>query len=173
MRVFLAGATGVIGRRLTPLLLAQGHQLTCLVRRESDAAAMRRQGAEAALADVFDADRLRQVVTAAAPEVVLHQLTDLRGGDLAANATIRQVGTRNLVDAARAAGARKIVAQSIAFVYQAGDGPADEQTPLDLGADEPRRGTVRGVAALEAMARELPEWVVLRNGLFYGVDTGH
>jgi nucleoside-diphosphate-sugar epimerase len=171
MRVFLAGATGVVGRRLTPLLVDQGHQVTCLVRRDVDAAAMRAVGADAAIADVFDAEALARAVKSAAPEVVVHQLTDLRAGSLAANADIRRTGTRNLVNAALAAGARRIVAQSIAWAYRAGEEPATERTPLDVDADEPRRSTVGGVAALEAAVRELPEWVVLRYGLLYGPGT--
>jgi nucleoside-diphosphate-sugar epimerase len=171
MRVFLAGATGVIGRRLAPLLVNQGHEVTCLVRRDTDADAMRAMGADAAIADVFDAEALAGAVKSAAPEVVMHQLTDLRAGSLAANADIRRTGTRNLVNAALAAGARRIVAQSIAWVYRGGEEPATEHTPLDLDADEPRRTTVSGVAALEEAVRELPERVVLRNGLLYGPGT--
>jgi nucleoside-diphosphate-sugar epimerase len=171
MRVFLAGATGVIGRRLVPLLTGAGHQVTGLARTPAAAERVRALGAEAALADVFDAAALGRVVGAAAPDVVIHQLTDLGGGPGPGNARIRQVGTRNLVDAARAAGTRRIIAQSIAWAYQAGPNPAAEDVPLDLGADEPRRDTVAGVAALEAAVAELPEWVVLRYGLLYGPGT--
>jgi nucleoside-diphosphate-sugar epimerase len=99
----------------------------------------------------------------------MHQLTDLGSGDFAANGRLRRAGTRNLVDAALAAGVRRVVAQSIAWVYQPGDGPADERTPLDL--DESRSGIVAPVVALEDAVREAPEWVVLRYGMFYGPDT--
>ncbi|WP_207939189.1 NAD-dependent epimerase/dehydratase family protein [Actinomadura darangshiensis] len=80
-------------------------------------------------------------------------------------------GTRNLVDAALAAGVRRIVAQSIAWAYEGGPDPADESTPLDLDAPASRKTTVDGVLALENAVRELPEWVVLRYGLLYGPDT--
>jgi nucleoside-diphosphate-sugar epimerase len=121
--------------------------------------------------DVFDRDTLIAAVRAAAPDVVMHQLTDLSAGDRVANAEVRRRGTRNLVDAAQAAGARRMVAQSIAWAYAGGEEPAREQAPLDLEADEPRGDTVRAVAALEDVVAEVPEAVVLRYGLFYGPGT--
>jgi nucleoside-diphosphate-sugar epimerase len=174
VRIFLAGATGVIGRHLTPLLVARGHQVTGLARRASDAAALRAVGADAAVADVYDADALTEAVRAAAPEVVVHQLTALSSGSSGsseANAAIRTTGTRNLTDAALAAGVGRIVAQSVAWAYRGGDGPATERTPLDLAAAAPRSTTVRGVATLEDTVREAPDWVVLRYGLLYGPGT--
>jgi nucleoside-diphosphate-sugar epimerase len=121
--------------------------------------------------DVFDADGVRRAVALAAPDVVMHQLTDLKGGNRQANTEMRITGTRNLVDAALAAGVRRVVAQSIAWVYEAGSVPATEDVPLDVGADGSRLRTVQGVAALEGAVREAPEWVVLRYGLFYGPGT--
>lgn len=171
-RIFLAGATGVVGRLLLPRLVAAGHEVTALTRRTADAASLRAQGVDAVVGDVFDADGLRTAVAAAAPEVVMHQLTDLGGLDFAANARIRKVGTRNLVDAALAAGARRMVVQSIAWIYEPGASPATEETPLDLAAEsETRRGTVDAVTTMEGLAAKLPEWVVLRYGLLYGPGT--
>jgi nucleoside-diphosphate-sugar epimerase len=171
MRIFLAGATGVIGRRIVPLLLDAGHQVTGLTRRPSDATALRARGADAVVADVYDADALTDAVRSAAPDVVMHQLTDLGGGDRSANSAIRITGTRNLTDAALAAGVGRIVAQSICWAYEGGDAPATERTALDLAGDPSRLPTVRAVEALEQTVREVPEWVVLRYGLFYGPDT--
>lgn len=171
MRIFLAGATGVIGRSLVPLLVGQGHQVTALSRSVSAGEWLREQGANTTTADVFDADALTRSVRAAAPEAVIHQLTDLRAGSSASNARMRRAGTRNLVDAALAAGARRIVAQSISWAYAPGQDPASEDEPLDLEAGEPRQTTVGGVAALERAAREMPEWVVLRYGTLYGPGT--
>jgi nucleoside-diphosphate-sugar epimerase len=171
MRIFLAGATGVIGWRVVPLLVAQGHQVTGMTRRAADADRLRARGADAVVADVYDAEALAEVVRSAEPDVVMHQLTDLGSGDRAANSTIRITGTRNLVDAALAAGVRKMVAQSVSWAYEGGDEPAAEQTPLDLHGDPSRLVLVTGIAALEEAAAELPEWVVLRYGLFYGPDT--
>ncbi|HJP74788.1 MAG TPA: NAD-dependent epimerase/dehydratase family protein, partial [Pseudonocardiaceae bacterium] len=124
MRIVLAGASGVIGNRLVPALVAAGHDVIGLTRKENSAAAIRAHGAQAVLADVFDRGALSALVRAAAPDVVMDQLTDLAGGDRAANARMRTVGTRNLVDAALAAGVGKIVAQSIAWAYAPGEEPA-------------------------------------------------
>jgi len=170
-RVFLAGATGVIGRRVVPLLLGRGHSVTGLVRRSADTDWLRGLGASAVVGDVFDADGVRRAVALAAPDVVMHQLTDLKGENFRANSEMRTTGTRNLVDAALAAGVRRIVAQSIAWMYQAGEVPAAEDVPLDLGSDGSRLRSVQAVAALECAVREAPEWVVLRYGLRYGPGT--
>jgi len=171
MRVFLAGATGVIGRRVVPLLVGRGHSVTGLVRRPADADWLRGLGASAVVGDVFDRDGVLRAVRSAAPDVVMHQLTDLKGGNFRANSEMRTTGTRLLVDAALAAGVRRIVAQSIAWVYEAGEAPATEDVPLDLGAEGSRLRSVQGVAALEGVVREAPEWVVLRYGLLYGPGT--
>ncbi|MFJ1763415.1 NAD-dependent epimerase/dehydratase family protein [Amycolatopsis sp. NPDC088138] len=169
MRIFLAGASGAIGRRLVPALVAQGHEVVGLTRRAS--AQVEAMGATAVVGDVYDAAGLAEVVRAARPDVVVHQLTDLGAGDRAANARVRTAGTRNLVDAALAAGVRRIVAQSIAWAYEPGAAPAAEDTPLDLGAGPERLGTVEGIVSLEAAVAELPEWVVLRYGTLYGPGT--
>ncbi|GII31984.1 NAD-dependent epimerase/dehydratase family protein [Planotetraspora mira] len=171
MRIFLAGATGVIGRRVVPLLVAEGHQVTALTRKPDRAAALRASGAEPVVADALDGAGLAAAVIEAAPDIVMHQLTDLAAGDFAANAALRRQGTRNLVDAALAAGVRRMVAQSIAWIYEAGDEPADETTPLDLAAPGERGTRVGAAAALEAAVHEMPEWVVLRYGEFYGPGT--
>jgi hypothetical protein len=92
----------------------------------------------------------------------MHQLTDLSDGSSESNAVMRKTGTRNLTNAAPASGVSRIVAQSVAWAYEGGDDPATEQTPPDLGALAPRLTTVRGVATLEGIVREIPEWVVLR-----------
>ncbi|WP_436771301.1 NAD-dependent epimerase/dehydratase family protein [Yinghuangia sp. YIM S09857] len=171
MHVFVAGATGAVGRLLLPLLVADGHRVTALTRGAPGAAAVLAAGGSPVVGDVYDADGLAQLLRAASPDLVMHQLTDLGRGDLAANARIRTEGTRNLVGAARAAGVRRIVAQSISWAYEAGPDPAVEDTPLDTVAPEPRATSVAGVAALESAVRELPEWVVLRYGLLYGPGT--
>jgi nucleoside-diphosphate-sugar epimerase len=145
--------------------------VTGLVRRSADADWLRGLGGDAVVGDVFDADGVQRAVALAAPDVVMHQLTDLKGGNRRANSEMRVTGTRNLVDAALAAGVRRIVAQSIAWMYEAGSRPAAEDVPLDLGADESRLRTVQGVASLEGAVREVPEWVVLRYGLLYGPGT--
>ncbi|WP_433292630.1 NAD-dependent epimerase/dehydratase family protein [Actinoplanes sp. CA-030573] len=167
MRIVLAGGTGAIGRVLVPALLAQGHEVTVLVRGERTV-----PGATVVVADLYDRDGLTAVVRAAEPEVVMHQLTNLSAGSTpAANGEFRKVVTPNLVHAAMAAGASRVIAQSIAFAYEPGDVPATEETGLDRGAAQPRLASVEGVAALEEAVRQAPEWVLLRYGLFYGPGT--
>jgi nucleoside-diphosphate-sugar epimerase len=179
MRIFLAGASGAIGRRLTPLLLAAGHEVTGSTRTEKVARELESAGVHGVVADVFDADALKRAVAAARPEVVIHQLTDLPRvfdeKELAAayprNARIRIEGTRNLVAAAKAAGAQRFIVQSIAFAYAAGREPHVETDPLNV-ADGPRVVTVR--AAVDMTRQVLAsgmEAVVLRYGLLYGPGT--
>jgi nucleoside-diphosphate-sugar epimerase len=168
MRIFLAGATGVIGRQLVPLLRGAGHEVVGTTRKPARAEALAAAGAEPVVVDVYDRDAIRDAVTAARPDVVIHQLTDLADQDFAANARLRTEGTRNLVDAALAAGVKRIVAQSIAWIYAPGEGPADEDAPLDMELP-----AIKGVMALEGAVAELPEWVVLRFGRLYGPGTWH
>jgi nucleoside-diphosphate-sugar epimerase len=182
MTIFLAGASGAIGRRLVPLLRAAGHRVFGTTRDPAKAEALRRLGAEPVVVDVFDARALSDAVAAARPEVVIHQLTDLPPGlDPARmaeagprNARIRSEGTRNLVVAAREAGVRRLIAQSIAWVYAPGTPPYAEDHPLDRSPDNPRRVSIDGVVALEAQVLHTPplEGIVLRYGQFYGPGTG-
>jgi nucleoside-diphosphate-sugar epimerase len=170
-RIFIAGASGVIGRRLVPRLVAAGHEVVGTTRRTERADLLRGLGARPVVVDALDRDALIAAVREARPDVIIHQMTDLSRMDLAANARLRIEGTRNLVDAARAAGVRRLIAQSIAFVYVDGNHPASEDEPLDLDAPEPRRTTVLGVQALEDVVGELEVGVVLRYGSLYGPGT--
>lgn len=171
MHVFVAGATGAVGRLLVPLLLDAGHQVTGTSRSRAGAERVRDQGASPAQVDVYDRDALHEVMAAAAPDAVIHQLTDLSGADGEATNRLREVGTRNLVDAAKAAGVRRISVQSMAWMYAPGNGPATEGEPLDLGAAEPRGSIVEGIRALEEMAAEVQTAVSLRYGVLYGPGT--
>ncbi|HEV7708671.1 MAG TPA: NAD(P)-dependent oxidoreductase [Asanoa sp.] len=171
MRIFVAGATGVVGRLLVPLLLESGHQVTGMSRSAGGAERVRSQGAAAVEGDVLDRDSLREAVLAAAPDAIIHQLTDLAGADGAATDRLRIEGTRNLVDAAKAAGTNRIVIQSVGFGYAPGDKPADETEPLDVGAEQPRRALVDGIRAMEATASEMDNAVLLRVGILYGPGT--
>jgi len=175
MHVFLAGSTGVLGRRIIPLLTGHGHQVTALTRRRDQASMLRSLGAHPAVADAFEPESLAKAVKLAAPDVVMHQLTDLTSGTSASNADLRARGTRNLMDAAHGAGVGRVISQSIAWAYAAGCEPATEQIPLDLGAAEPRLTTIRGIAALEQMTQEAPQWVVLRSRQPWarGADNRH
>jgi nucleoside-diphosphate-sugar epimerase len=181
MRVFLAGATGVIGRRLALLLRDAGLEVTGTTRAAAKASWLQAVGITPAVVDVFDADALERAAAAARPDVVIHQLTDLPSAPgtpgyaagQEANRRLRIEGTRNLVRAAKMAGASRVIAQSIAFVYGPAAGMRDEGDPLDLTAAPPRRLTVEGIVALEREVLQTPgiAGVVLRYGYLYGRGT--
>lgn len=171
MNILVAGATGVIGRRLIPLLVASGYEVIGTTCTADKSELLQQLGATPQVVDAFDRARLATVVREACPEVIIQQLTDLSAGSSAANARMRREGTRNLVDAAHAAGVRQFIAQSISWVSAPGDGPADEDVPLDLEAPEPRRTTVEGVQALERAVAEMERGLVLRYGTLYGLGT--
>jgi len=181
VRVFVAGASGAIGRTLVPKLVAAGHEVTGTTRSEKRAEAIRAAGAHAAVVDVFDADRLREAVAAARPDVLVHELTSLpdrldfrEEGIYEPTNRVRTEGTRILLDAAREAGARRFVCQSIAFAYRpkgarvkTEDEPLMEDIPGNFGSG------IRALHELEAMVlgAEGIEGVVLRYGIFYGPGT--
>jgi len=179
MRIFLAGASGAIGRRLMPLLIGAGHDVTGMTRSADAARDLKAAGVTPAVADVYEADGLTRAVIAARPDIVMHQLTDLPrvfdetqlSAQYPRNARIRIEGTRNLVAAAKAAGARRFIVQSVAFAYAPGKEPYAETDPLNV-ADGPRVVTVRAAADMEQQVLNSGmEAVVLRYGLFYGPGT--
>lgn len=174
----------MIGRALVRQLVAAGHEVTGTTRFEQRADAVRALGAEPVVVDVFDRPALEQAVRAARPDVVVHELTDLpkrleartRPEAFAGTNRLRREGTRNLVDAAVAAGARRIVAQSIAFVYRlTGEGLKTEDDELSLDAPPPRGEIASAVSELERTVTGDPriEGVVLRYGYFYGPGTAY
>jgi nucleoside-diphosphate-sugar epimerase len=181
MRVFVAGATGVIGRPLIPKLVAAGHEVTGMTRSEDRAERVRTAGARVAVCDVFDADAVRAAVQEAGAEVLVHQLTslpdrmDFRKPEVfAATNRVRTEGTDILLEAARAAGARRFVCQSIAFSYlpdggmvKGEDAPLLEEAPGSFG------DTARTVVEMETRVLEADwlEGLVLRYGFFYGPHT--
>jgi nucleoside-diphosphate-sugar epimerase len=182
MRVFLAGATGAIGRRLLPLLLRAGHAVTGTTRFVERARELERAGITPAVVDVFDRQAVIDAMRAAQAEIIIHQLTDLPRqfdparvlASYARNARIRTEGTRNLIAAARIAWVRRFIVQSIAFAYGPGGEPHAEIDPLNL--DDPIRAvTVRGAADMEQQVLGDPaiEGIVLRYGLLYGPGTWH
>jgi nucleoside-diphosphate-sugar epimerase len=181
MRIFLAGAAGVIGRRLTPLLVLMGHQVTGTTRSPEKAGQIEAMCGQPVVVDVFDADALTAAVIAARPDVVIHQLTDLPSAPgtpgyedaQKRNVHLRTEGTRNLMAAAKAAGVKRAIAQSIAFVYAPGSGARHESDPLDTAAEGVRALTVKGVMALEDAVLRAPgiAGLVLRYGYLYGPGT--
>ena len=180
MKVFVAGASGAIGTPLVRQLVAAGHEVTGMTRRQERSDEIRAAGAEGVVCDVFDAEALKEAVVAAAPEAVVHALTALpqrykpKSDYLAATDRIRVEGTRNLIAAARAAGARRLVAESIAFAYQPRGGWVKaEEEPLFTDAPGRFGGTFGAVAELERQVLEGEgiEGLILRYGWLYGPGT--
>jgi nucleoside-diphosphate-sugar epimerase len=182
MNIFLAGASGVIGRRLVPLLRDAGHVVTGTTRSPEKAAALETLGAKGVVVDVYDPRALLKAMYAAHPDVVIHQLTDLPdtidpktyAAAIARNSRVRTEGTHNLMSAAHVAGVRRVIAQSVAFAYAPGGEPHREIAPLDRTAiEEARRALVEGVLALENSVTGAPDIdaIVLRYGYFYGPGT--
>ncbi len=183
MRVFLAGATGAIGRQLVPLLLAEGHQVTGMTRTPERARELESTGAQSVLADALDRDAVLAAVAAARPEAVIHQLTAIPARldprtierDFALTNRLRSEGTRHLVAAAREAGARRLIAQSIVFAYAPGP-PGTvhvESDPLLSEQQAPKsfRSTARALSELERAVLGAGG-IALRYGYFYGPGNG-
>lgn len=180
-RVFIAGASGAIGRRLCILLVEDGWQVKGTTRFAHKASVLRDIGVDPIIVDVYGEEKLRRSIAESQPSVVIHQLTDLPPALDATkmaearvrNSRIRDIGTRNLLAASIATGVKRFVAQSIAFAYAPGPTPYDESAPLDVNGSEAVRLTVQGVASLEYQVLNAPlEGIVLRYGRLYGPGTG-
>ena len=188
MKVFVAGATGVLGRQLVPQLVARGHEVTGMTRSASKQELVRSLGARPVVADALDPDAVAQAVAAAEPELIVHELTALSGrmsirdarhperfsGAIMTN-RLRTEGTDHLLAAGRAVGARRFVAQSFgAFRWARTGGPVlSEADPLDPDPPAPLRVVVKGLLYLERAVTTI-EWgegLVLRYGGFYGPGT--
>src|SRR4051794_33399142 len=190
MRILIAGATGAVGGRLVPQLIADGHEVVAMTRTEAKAGALREQGAMPVVADALDRDAVMGAVAGAEPEVIVHQLTalagltDMRRFDRAFATTnrLRTEGLRHLLAAGGASGTRRIIVQSFTGwpIAREGGPVKDEDAPLDPSPPKAQRASLRAIRELEAMvagagpgsAREAGvEGVVLRYGGFYGRGT--
>jgi 2-alkyl-3-oxoalkanoate reductase len=181
VRIFVAGASGAIGRPLIAQLVAGGHEVTGMTRRPERAEEIDAAGATGVVCDVFDAPALTRAVAAARPEVVIHQLTalpqalDLRKPDVYdATNRVRREGTANLIAAAREAGTGRIVAQGISFVYApTGGWVKTEEDPVISAAPGPFGGAMEAIMDLERQVTtaEGMDGLVLRYGFFYGPGT--
>ncbi|MEH2262960.1 NAD-dependent epimerase/dehydratase family protein [Nostoc sp.] len=189
MKIFVAGATGAIGRPLIAQLLAQGHEVVALTRSLEKAQTLAEQGVELAIrqslhfvnADVFDADAVKVAITRTQPEVVIEQLTSLpktytsesMSAASALNTRIRREGGANVLAAAQAAGVRRYLRQSIAFWAIPGAGLADEETPLAFDASPAVAADAHIVTEIERDLLGNPnlEGIALRYGFLYGPGT--
>jgi 2-alkyl-3-oxoalkanoate reductase len=181
-RIFLAGATGALGRRLVPQLVERGHTVFATTRSPDRAAQISEAGAEPVILDPLDARAVREAVVRAQPDVVVHELTALsdkpgRNFDkwFALTNRLRTEGTDYLIDAARAAGARRLVWQSYAgWPYAREGGPVKiEDDPLDPHPPDDARESLAAIRYLEAAVTgaEGMDGIVLRYGGFYGPGT--
>jgi nucleoside-diphosphate-sugar epimerase len=183
MRIFVAGATGAVGKRLVPLLAAGGHEVVGTTRSPQKLDRLRGFGADSVLLDVLDAEAVGRTISEAAPDVVVHQatalsdLTNIRNMDEAFAETnrLRIVGTDNLLAAAKAVGAKKFVAQSFAGwpAEKKGAAVRDEDAPFDLS---PPASAAQSMAAIRELEEAVVgasglEGIVLRYGAFYGPGT--
>jgi nucleoside-diphosphate-sugar epimerase len=183
MRVFVAGASGALGRQLVPRLVAAGHDVAGTTRTAAKRDLVRALGAEPVLLDALDRAAVDRAVAEARPHAIVHQLTALSGSldmrhldrDFAMTNRLRTEGTDNLLAAGRAAGVRKFVAQSFAgWPYARSGGPVkSEEDPLDPAPPEPSRATHAAIRHLEeaVTGADWTEGIVLRYGGFYGPGT--
>jgi nucleoside-diphosphate-sugar epimerase len=183
MKIFVAGASGAIGRRLVPRLVAQGHDVVGTTRSAHNRATIARMGAQPVVLDGLDAEAVMRAVVAARPEVVIHQMTSLAGPmDLkkfdqhfAMTNRLRTEGVDNLIRAARAAGARRLIAQSYSGMTNIREGGPvkTEDDPYDPDPPQEMRASAAAFRHLEAVvpAAEGLEGLVLRYGPLYGPGT--
>ncbi|MEV0291474.1 NAD(P)-dependent oxidoreductase [Kribbella sp. NPDC050820] len=179
MRVFVAGATGVIGRRLVPQLLSTGHEVIGLARSQAATVALERLGADVVQADALDHAAMRRAVRVAAPDAVVHLLTTIPARinprrlarEFAQTNRLRTQGTINLVDAAAQAGAKRVITQGSAVVYEPnGAGPATEDVPFWHRPPREFGPVLEALRRLEALTAEAGG-LVLRFGHLYGPGT--
>lgn len=180
-RVFLAGASGAIGRPLTTMLVAAGHDVTGTSRTGSGLEAITAAGAAGALLDVLDGPAVADAIRQARADVVVYQVTDLSmppGQELTdekleANARVRSVGIRNIAAATAGAGAKRLIAQSIAWLFLPGPEPHTEDDPIGPSPPAVIPSTRQAVIDLERVTTTDPafEGVVLRYGRLYGPGT--
>jgi len=180
MRVLVAGASGVIGRPLVRQLVEAGHEATGITSREENRAAIEAGGARSVVCDALDAEAVKATVRDAGPDVVISQLTRLprrynpRKIDYGPTNRARAEGGHNLIEAARAAGARRFITQSIAFIYAPeGEMVKDEEGRAWTDAPDPFGSGVESTLGHEREATGTPglEGLVLRYGQFYGPGT--
>jgi nucleoside-diphosphate-sugar epimerase len=189
MMVFVAGATGVLGRQLVPQLVARGHEVVGMTRTASKQDGLRALGARPVVADALDPDAVAQAVASAEPEVIVHQLTALSGPMSIRDARhpdrspvakmtsrLRTEATDHLLASARAVGARRFVAQSFgAFRFARTGGPVQtEADPIDPDPPGARQPGLEAILYLEEAVTTIDwgEGLALRYGGFYGPGTG-
>jgi nucleoside-diphosphate-sugar epimerase len=182
MRVFVAGATGAMGKQLVPRLIAAGHDVVGMTRTESKQAALSELGATPVVADALDPEQVAEAVGGAQPDAIVHELTSIAGMDMrhfdrdfALTNRLRTEGTDNLLSAGRAVGVRRFVAQSYtSWPYaRTGGKIKHENDPLDPTPAKEMRESLAAIQHLEkaVTSADWTQGIVLRYGAFYGPGT--
>lgn len=183
MKIFLAGATGAVGKRLVPLLVSGGHHVVAATRTRSKMDSLRASGAEPVVVDALDRDAVMKAIVSARPDAIVHQMTALTrmrslkkfDEEFALTNRLRVEGTGYLLAAAQAVGARRFVAQSYTGRPNIREGGRvkTEDDPLDPNPPQAMRGTLDAIRRLEAMVLGVSSMtgIVLRYGSFYGPGT--
>ncbi|MFY2153013.1 NAD-dependent epimerase/dehydratase family protein [Mammaliicoccus sciuri] len=170
-KIFVTGATGLIGTKLTKRLIEEGYEVAGLTTSEKGKEKLDNAGVKAYIGNILEYDTIEKSIRDFKPDIIMNEITDLKQVDMSANTKVRIEGTRNLVEAAIKHDVSHIQSQSIAFVYEAGDTLATEETSLDYDASGDRKITVDGVEGLEKESARLNKHVILRYGLLYGPGT--
>lgn len=170
-KIFVTGATGLIGTKLTKRLIEEGYEVAGLTTSEKGKEKLDNAGVKAYIGNILEYDTIEKSIGDFKPDIIMNEITDLKQVDMSANTKVRIEGTKNLVEAAIKHDIPHIQSQSIAFVYEAGDTLATEETSLDYDASGDRKITVDGVEGLEKESARLNKHVILRYGLLYGPGT--
>ncbi len=170
-KVFVTGATGLIGTKLTKRLLEEGYEVAGLTTSKKGEEKLVHAGIKAYIGNVLEYETIESSIGDFKPDIIMNEITDLKQVDMSANTKVRIEGTKNLVDAAILHGVEHIQSQSIAFAYESGHGLATEDTPLDYESKGDRKITVDGVDGLEKETARIKNYVILRYGLLYGPGT--
>lgn len=170
-KIFVTGATGLIGMHLTQRLLEEGYEVAGLTTSSHGATKLTEHRVKPYIGNILNADEVMKAIGDYKPDIIIHQITDLKNANMEDNAKVRIEGTTNLVEAALKYSVKKIISQSIYFAVEGGEGLADETSPLDLKSTGERLTTVKGVQVLEEQTARLPQYVILRFGYLYGPGT--
>jgi nucleoside-diphosphate-sugar epimerase len=171
LKIFVTGATGVIGTNLIPALIEKGHEVGGMTTRKEKVALLQSSGATAYVGNVLEKEQVHAAFQDFQPDFVIHQVTALSNGSVWDNAKVRTIGTRHVIDAVKELNVKRVIAQSIAWAYEPGETMATEEDPLDIESTDKRRITIDGIVALENTIQEIPNSVILRYGTLYGPGT--
>ncbi|MBO1198545.1 NAD(P)-dependent oxidoreductase [Staphylococcus simiae] len=170
-KIFVTGATGLIGIKLVQRLKEEGHEVAGFTTSENGQQKLDSVNCKSYIGDILKAETIDAALADFKPEIIINQITDLKNVDMSANTKVRVEGSKNLIDAAKKHNVQKVIAQSIAFMYEPGEGLATEETPLDFNSTGDRKITVDGVVGLEEETARMDNYVILRFGWLYGPGT--